>query len=277
MAILNVTPDSFSDGGDWFDADRAIARGRTLLKEGAHIIDVGGESTRPGIARTDAAEEMRRILPVITALAGTGAVVSVDTMRAEVAEAAVGAGAALVNDVSGGLADPAMLPAVADLGIPYVAMHWRAHSTLMQRLTHYDDVVRDVRDELAVRAEAALAAGVAEERLVLDPGLGFAKTADHNWSLLAGMDALASLGFPLLVGPSRKMFLGELLRSGASPRPPKERDAATAALTAILAKQGIWAVRTHTVRNHLDAIATATRLREADRGGLRRPRSASSD
>lgn len=260
MGILNVTPDSFSDGGDWFDHHRAIDHGRALLAEGAHLIDVGGESTRPGIVRTDSAEELRRILPVVRVLAAEGAVLSIDTMRSEVARACVEAGASIINDVSGGLADPAMLPVVAELGVPYAAMHWRAHSTHMQDLAHYDDVVQDVRDELAARAEAALAAGIAEDRLILDPGIGFAKTSEHNWALLRHLDVLASLGFPLLIGVSRKRFLGDLLAVGDRLRPPKERDDASAAVTAILALQGIWAVRTHSVRQHLDAVLVAARL-----------------
>lgn len=260
VGILNVTPDSFSDGGDWFHPDRAIARGRALLAEGAQIIDIGGESTRPGIVRTDSAEELRRILPVVRTLAAEGAIVSVDTMRAEIAQACVGAGAALVNDVSGGLADPAMLPTVADLGVPYVAMHWRAHSAHMQDLARYNEVVADVRAELAQRADAALAAGIGPDRIVLDPGIGFAKTAEHNWALLRRLDALAELGFPLLVGVSRKRFLGDLLAVDGTPRSPKERDDASVAITAILAAQGVWAVRTHTVRPHLDAVAVASRL-----------------
>lgn len=264
MGIVNVTPDSFSDGGDWFDHERAIARGRHLAAEGAHLVDVGGESTRPGITRTDPEEELRRILPVVSTLAAEGVVVSVDTMRSEVAEVCVRHGAQVVNDVSGGLADPRMLPLVADLGVWYVAMHWRAHSVTMQDLARYDDVVMDVHDELAQRAEAALAAGVRADRVILDPGIGFAKNAGHNWVLLRHMDVLADLGFPLLVGVSRKRFLGDLLADSAGPRPPKERDEATVAITAILAQQGIWAVRTHTVRAHLDAIAVAGRLQIAD-------------
>lgn len=261
MGIVNVTPDSFSDGGDWFDHGRAIDRGRQLTAEGAHLVDVGGESTRPGITRTDPEEELRRILPVVRALASEGIVISVDTMRAEVAEACVRHGAQVVNDVSGGLADPHMLRMVAELGVPFVAMHWRAHSAAMQDLAHYDDVVIDVRDELAQRAEDALAAGVRPDRLILDPGIGFAKTSDHNWALLHNVDVLADLGFPLLVGVSRKRFLGELLADHTGPRPPKGRDDATTAITAILAQQGIWAVRTHAARAHLDAISVARRLR----------------
>lgn len=261
MGILNVTPDSFSDGGDWFDHDRAITRGCELLRDGAHLIDVGGESTRPGITRTEPAEELRRILPVVRALAAEGAVLSIDTMRAEVAEACLDAGAQLINDVSGGLADARMLPMVAERGVPFVAMHWRAHSTTMQELAQYDDVVSDVRDELAERADAALSAGVAADRLILDPGIGFAKTGKHNWTLLQHLDVLAELGFPLLVGVSRKRFLGDLLADSDGLRPPKKRDHASVAITAILAQQGVWAVRTHTARPHLDAIAAANRLR----------------
>lgn len=260
MGILNVTPNSFSDGGDWFDHDRAIQRGREIIAEGAHIIDIGGESTRPGIVRTDSAEELRRILPVVRALAADGAVLSIDTMRAEVAVACVEAGAAIINDVSGGLADPAMLSAVAELGVPYVAMHWRAHSTQMDDLARYDDVVTDVRDELAERAEAALAAGIGADRLILDPGIGFAKTGEHNWALLNRLDVFTELGFPLLLGVSRKRFLGDLLATPDGPRPPKERDEASAAVAAILAQQGVWAVRVHAVRQHLDAVAVGHRL-----------------
>lgn len=260
MGILNVTPDSFSDGGDWFDHDLAIRHGRELLAEGAQLIDVGGESTRPGIVRTDSAEELRRILPVVRALAAEGAVLSIDTMRADVARACVEVGAAIINDVSGGLADDAMLPTVAELGVPYIAMHWRAHSAEMQDLAHYDDVVTDVCRELGARAEAALAAGIPENRIILDPGIGFAKTAEHNWTLLQHLDAVSNLGFPLLVGVSRKRFLGDLLAVDGRPRPPKARDDASAAITAILATQGIWAVRTHSVRQHLDAVQVARRL-----------------
>ena len=257
MGILNVTPDSFSDGGDYLAAETAIAHGLELLADGADLIDVGGESTRPGAARIAVAEELRRVLPVIRHLADAGAVVSIDTMRAEVAVAAVEAGAAIVNDVSGGLADPAMLTTVAGFGVGYVAMHWRGQSDVMQGLTDYDDVVADVTRELAGRRDAALAAGIHPARLVLDPGLGFAKTPDQNWTLLAGLDAVAALGQPVLVGASRKRFLGELLDG----RPPRQRDDASVALTALLAHRGVWAVRTHTVRAHADAVAVVTRLR----------------
>jgi len=265
MGIVNVTPDSFSDGGEFASTDAAISRGRALLAEGADLIDVGGESTRPGAARVEPAEEMRRVVPVIRELATQGAVVSVDTTRAEVARAAVAAGATVVNDVSGGLADPAMLATAAELGVDYVAMHWRGPASVMQQFSHYDDVAAEVAEELAQRRDAALAAGVDVDRLILDPGIGFAKTAEHNWTLLARLGELAALGCPLLVGVSRKRFLGELLAS----RPPKGRDDASVALTTVLAAQGVWAVRTHTVRAHVDAIAVVQRLRgEGHRGAV---------
>lgn len=260
MGIVNVTPDSFSDGGDFLGARAAIARGRELLADGADLIDVGGESTRPGAARVPVDEELRRVLPVVAALASAGAAVSIDTMRAEVAGAAVEAGAVLVNDVSGGLSDPAMLATVAGLGAGYVAMHWRGQSDVMRDLAVYRDVVADVARELAGRRDAALAAGIAPDRLILDPGLGFAKTPAHNWTLLARLDELSALGQPLLIGASRKRFLGDLLDG----REPKSRDDASVALTTLLARRGVWGVRTHTARAHADAVAVVTRLgREA--------------
>ena len=264
MGILNVTPDSFSDGGEHLGFEAAVRHGRRLLDEGVDVIDVGGESTRPGAERAPAGVELARVLPVIRVLAAAGGVVSVDTMRAEVAAEAVAAGAALVNDVSGGLADPEMLSTVAGLRVGYIAMHWRGHSTVMQQLTHYDDVVADVAGELAGRRDAALAAGIAPDRLVLDPGLGFAKTADHNWTLLAHVDELRALGQPLLLGASRKRFLGELLAEDGQPRPPKLRDAATTAITALMASRGVWGVRTHDVAAQRDAIAVAGRLAATD-------------
>ena len=264
MGIVNVTPDSFSDGGDFLAARAAIARGRELLADGADLIDVGGESTRPGAARVSVDEELRRVLPVVEALAGAGAAVSVDTMRALVARAAVEAGAVVVNDVSGGLSDPAMLATVAELAAGYVAMHWRGQSDVMQQLTHYDDVVTDVARELGERRDAALAAGIASDRLILDPGLGFAKTPDQNWTLLARLDELATLGQPLLIGASRKRFLGELLDG----REPKSRDDASVALTTLLARQGVWGVRTHTARAHADAVAVVARIGREAVGGV---------
>ncbi|WP_377104125.1 dihydropteroate synthase [Propionicimonas sp. T2.31MG-18] len=260
MGILNVTPDSFSDGGEFLAVEAAVAHGLALHAEGADIVDVGGESTRPGAQRADVETELARVVPVVERLSAAGVPVSVDTMRAAVAAAAVHAGAVLVNDVSGGLADPAMLPTVADLRASYVAMHWRGHSETMSDLAVYDDVVADVCAELSGRLAAALAAGIRRDRVVLDPGLGFAKTAAHNWALLRRLDALAALGQPLLVGASRKRFLGALLAEGDEPRPVREREDAGVAITALVAAAGAWGVRTHTARPHRDAIAVAGRL-----------------
>jgi len=255
MGVVNVTPDSFSDGGQWFEPDVAVTHGRALLADGADLLDVGGESTRPGAQRPTVAEELRRVIPVVSALAAEGARLSVDMMRAEVAEAALDAGALLVNDVSGGLADPEMLPLVAAREVPIVLMHWRGHSVDMQDRAAYGDVVVEVCRELAVRRDVALAAGIRSDRLVLDPGLGFAKLAEHNWSLLAHLSALADLELPLLLGASRKAFLGKVGRpEGASPRPPMQRDAATAATSVLAALAGVWAVRVHDVRSTRDAL-----------------------
>lgn len=262
MGVVNVTPDSFSDGGRYDDPERAIAHGLDLLRDGADILDVGGESTRPGATRPLLAEELDRVVPVIEALAAQGARVSVDTMRAEVAQRAVEAGASIVNDVSGGLADPGILDVVSSTGATYVAMHWRAHSDTMQQFTTYEpDVVTAVRNELGQRVEAIRAAGVRDEQIVLDPGLGFAKEAHHNWDLLRHLDEVA-LGFPLLVGASRKTFLGRLLADhDGTPRPVDEREAAGVALTSLLAAglggTGVWCLRVHDVRAHRDALAVA--------------------
>lgn len=262
MGVLNVTPDSFSDGGAWFAPEAAAAHGRDLLDQGADLVDVGGESTRPGAARPDPAEELRRVLGPIAGLHAAGCQVSIDTMRAEVARAAVEAGAVLVNDVSGGLADERMLGVVAELGVGYVCMHWRGHADVMQERASYSDVVQEVSEDLARRVDACVRAGISTDRIVLDPGIGFAKTAEHNWELLRRLDAFDALGLPLLVAVSRKGFLGTLLADGeGSPRPPHERDDATVALTTILAEQRVWGVRTHTVRPHRDAVAVAEHLR----------------
>ena len=263
MGVLNVTPDSFSDGGRYLDPDAALAHGRRLVAEGADLVDVGGESTRPGARRPSPEEELDRVLPVITALAAEGATVSVDTMRGEVAEAALDAGAVVVNDVSGGLADPRILSVVADAGASYVAMHWRAHADTMQQHASYDDVVSDVVTELGQRVEAAMSAGIPAGRVAVDPGLGFAKTHDHNWALLRRLDALDPIGAPVLVGSSRKSFLGALLadRHGA-PRPVLDREAANAALTTIAAMAGVWGVRVHDVNASLDAVKVVTKLAE---------------
>ncbi|MDR3069989.1 MAG: dihydropteroate synthase [Propionibacteriaceae bacterium] len=265
MGIVNCTPDSFSDGGDFFDTEAAITHGIELIAQGADIIDVGGESTRPGARRPSAARELQRVLPVIAELAKAGAVVSVDTMRASVAEKAVEAGAAIVNDVSGGLTDTRMLGLVAELNVGYIAQHWRGVRGRMSAKAQYQDVVQEVRDELLARVEACLAAGIQEENVIIDPGLGFAKNSQHNWLILKHLDVLIELGCPVLIGASRKRFLAELLGDPGAPRPPKELDGATAALTALLTSQGVWAVRTHTVRDQRDAIAVAQALSNADR------------
>ena len=255
MGVVNVTPDSFSDGGRWFDPDAAVAHGLELLAQGADLLDVGGESTRPGAARVPVEEELRRVVPVVRTLAAEGAVVSVDTTRPEVAADAVGAGAVVVNDVSGGLADAAMRSVVAESGVVYVAMHWRGHADVMDSLAVYEDVVTDVRDELARRVEELVAAGVRPEQVVLDPGLGFAKPGSDNWPLLAHLDVLAALGRPLLVGASRKRFLGHLLAGpDGVPVPPQERDRATAAVSALCAASRVWCVRVHDVPGSADAV-----------------------
>ena len=260
MGVVNATPDSFSDG--YPTADQAVRHGLALVTAGADLLDVGGESTRPGAQRVSEAEELQRVLPVVQRLVAAGAVVSVDTMRASVARASVQAGALLVNDVSGGLADPEMLDVVAGLGVAYVAMHWRGHSVDMQQRAGYTDVVAEVTAEMAVRRDAALAAGVGADRLLLDPGLGFAKQGPHSWSLLHALPQLASLGHPLLVGASRKAFLGVLLADGSgTPRPPLERDAATAALTVVIAQAGAWAVRVHDVGPSADAVRVVAAVR----------------
>jgi dihydropteroate synthase len=264
MGIVNVTPDSFSDGGKFASTEDAIAHGLALLADGADILDIGGESTRPGATRPLVDEELGRVIPVIRELAGAGAVVSVDTMRADVADAAVSAGASIVNDVSGGLADPRMLSAVAATDAAYVAMHWRAHSAHMHDFAVYDGpggVVAAVRDELSARLEAAVGAGIGRERVVLDPGLGFAKNAEQNWALLRDLEEIQALGQPLLVGSSRKRFLGELLADAdGTPRPVDQREHANTALTVLLARAGVWGVRVHDVRASTDALAVLDRL-----------------
>ncbi|WP_448625632.1 dihydropteroate synthase [Geodermatophilus sp. URMC 64] len=264
MGVLNVTPDSFSDGGCYADAGSAVAHGLEMHAAGADYVDVGGESTRPGADRVDAAEECGRILPVIAELAAAGVRVSVDTTRAEVAEAALDAGAVLVNDVSGGLADAGMAKLVADAGVPWVLMHWRGHSRQMYARAHYDDVVAEVCAELTARRDDALAAGVMPEQLVLDPGLGFAKNAPHNWALLAGLDRIVSLGLPVLVGVSRKTFLGRLLAGpDGDLRPAEQRDAATLATTVLAAQAGAWGVRVHDAAASVDAVKVVAAVRGA--------------
>jgi dihydropteroate synthase len=275
MGVVNVTPDSFSDGGQWYGATAAIEHGLELIAQGADIVDVGGESTRPGAQRVPADEELRRVKPVITELVKAGAVVSIDTMRAQVAEWAVEAGVRLVNDVSGGLADPYMPRLVGKAGIPYVVMHWRGHSHDMETRAVYADVVREVHDELAQRIDAVTTEGVDPSMIVLDPGLGFSKNPAawgpeaHNWQLLAGLRELASIGgreFPVLVGASRKRYLSRLFDTeGSEPRPFLENDAATAAVTAISAAAGAWCVRVHRVPANADAVRVAAAYRAAAR------------
>jgi dihydropteroate synthase len=263
IGVVNVTPDSFSDGGEWFDPAAAITHGLDLLAEGADIIDIGGESTRPGATRPEVSEELRRVLPVVRELAATGACVSIDTMRAAVAEPAISAGARLVNDVSGGKADARLLRLVAESGVPYICMHWRGHSEDMQSKASYADVVSEVINELRTQLDAASRVGVALDKLIIDPGFGFAKTAEHNWQLLQRLEEFDVLERPMLAGVSRKSFLGRLLAGAdGSPRPAKERDDATTALTAVLALRRIWGVRVHSVRASRDAIAVVQRLLE---------------
>ncbi len=263
MGVINVTPDSFSDGGVYADPAEAAAAGIAMIAGGADLIDVGGESTRPGAARVSPEEERRRVLPVVAELAAAGAAVSVDTSRAEVAAAALDAGAVLVNDVTGG-ADPEMYALVAERHVPYVLMHGRGASLDMQARAQYTDVVAEVRAELELRLAAAEAAGIRSDALILDPGIGFAKNADHNWALLAALDRLHELGHPLLVGTSRKSFLGAVLRDAAGrPRPVDRRDAATVATTALAAAQGAWAVRVHAVRQSADAVRVAAAWQRA--------------
>jgi dihydropteroate synthase len=268
MGVLNVTPDSFSDGGCFADPAVAVAHGLEMHAQGADYVDVGGESTRPGADRVDADEECRRVLPVIAELAAAGVRVSVDTTRAEVAEAAIAAGASLVNDVSGGLADKNMADLVAESGVPWVLMHWRGHSREMYAAARYGDVVTEVCAELMARVEDVVAAGVDPTQLVIDPGLGFAKNAEHNWALLAGLDRLVGLGLPVLVGASRKSFLGRLLAAeDGTVRPAEGRDDATLATTVLAVEAGAWGVRVHDAGASVDAVRTVEAVRAARSAG----------
>jgi dihydropteroate synthase len=247
MGILNVTPDSFSDGGQFNSSDAAIARGLQMMSEGAEIIDIGGESTRPGAERTSLETELERTIPVVKALSEQGAVVSIDTMRSEVARAGVQAGARYINDVSGGMADPEMHRTAADLDVNYILMHWRGHSVDMNSQAIYGDVVAEVKAEISLQIDKALAAGISKRNLLIDPGLGFAKDTEHNWELLKRIDEIVELGYPVLVGASRKRFLG-----GDS---PLERDEATLDVTKGLIGKGIWGVRVHSVAPHKEVIS----------------------
>jgi dihydropteroate synthase len=264
MGVLNVTPDSFSDGGLWTDPSVAVAHGRAMATQGADLVDVGGESTRPGAQRISTQSELDRVIPVVEGLVAAGVVVSIDTMRAEVAREAVAAGAVVVNDVSGGLSDPAILATVAALGVPYVAMHWRGYGDRMHENAFYADVVAEVVAELSQRSADAVAAGIDPRCVVLDPGLGFAKEAEHNWALLRGLDRLVALGHPVLIGASRKRFLGSLLAVDGEPRAMDQRDQATDAVSALAAASGAWCVRVHDVRGTRDAVEVASAWTRGD-------------
>ncbi len=267
MGVLNVTPDSFSDGGKFAAAETAIAHGKQMYADGADVIDVGGESTRPGAERISVDEELSRVIPVIEKLASNGIPVSIDTMRAQVAQKAVEAGACIINDVSGGKADPDMFKFLTTVELPYIMMHWRGHSTEMMNLTNYQDVVTDVCDELQAQANAAVSAGISISRLVLDPGIGFAKTTEQNWPILAQLDVLQDLGLPLLIGASRKKFLGELLAKDGQPREMDDREAATTALTTLMAAQSVWAVRVHDAKSASDAVKVVSRIMQEQING----------
>lgn len=259
MGVLNVTPDSFSDGGLWVDADEAVAHGVALIAQGADIVDVGGESTRPGAARPGIDEELSRVVPVVAGLHQRGIATSIDTMRAQVAGECVQAGASLVNDVSGGLADPDMASMVAAAGVPFVAMHWRGHSETMNAAATYDNVVTEVVDHLQARVQHLVSQGVGAEQIIVDPGFGFAKDAHHNWTLLAGLSSVVALGHRVLVGASRKRFLGEL--PGLAPIPAADRDGATAATSLLAAQAGAWAVRVHDVPSTAQAFGVLEMVR----------------
>jgi dihydropteroate synthase len=273
MGVVNVTPDSFSDGGTWLDPDKAIAHGLELASQGADIVDIGGESTRPGADRVPVGDELERVMPVVTALAAAGSVVSIDTMRAEVARQALAAGATMINDVSGGLADPDMARVVAAAAVPYVVMHWRGHSADMYGPAVYSDVVAEVHQELGQRVAALVAAGVDPAQLIMDPGLGFAKLPEHNWRLLANLGRIGTQPgydkpFPLLVAASRKGFLGRLLAGpDGRPRSFARSDDATIALTALAVAAGAWCVRVHMVPGNVDAVRVATRWRQESMAG----------
>ena len=260
MGVLNVTPDSFSDGGRFDDTEIAISHALQMIEDGADIIDIGGESTRPGSDRISVQEELDRVLPVIAGLVNSGVAISIDTMRAEVARAAIDAGACVINDVSGGKSDPEMLSYVSTLTVPYILMHWRGPSNIMNTLTDYNDVVADVTSEISKQVDVAVAAGIARERIAIDPGIGFAKTVDQNWPILKHLEVLEGLGLPILMGASRKKFLGELLAKDGVARDSDERESATTAISTLMAARGLWAVRVHDVKPTRDAIAVVDRI-----------------
>lgn len=246
MGILNVTPDSFADGGKHYTYEHAISHGLSMIEEGVDIVDIGGESTRPGAERVSEEEEARRVLPVVAELAGRGVAISIDTMRASIARKAVELGATIVNDVSGGAADPLMFSTVAELGCKYTLMHWRGHSKDMNSQARYGDVLVEVIEEITIQLDKALAAGIKRENIILDPGLGFAKEPEHNWEILNRIDEFIALGYPVLIGHSRKRFIG-----GDS---PDERENGTLAISKSLIGKGIWAVRVHGVASHVELV-----------------------
>ncbi len=257
MGILNVTPDSFADGGKHFTTESALSRAKAMVEEGVDIIDIGGESTKPGSTRITEVEEEQRVIPVLEEIIPLGVEVSIDTTRSSIAAKAIKLGVKYVNDVSGGLADKEMYSLIArHPKVQYVIMHWRGHSKAMQELATYKDVVKEVKEELEERINSAIEAGVDPEQIIIDPGIGFSKTSEHNWELLKNLDRLSLLGYPILIGASRKRFLGELIE-GTN---PDDREAATLAITGAMAKQGIWGVRTHSVKPHRDVIATINAL-----------------
>jgi dihydropteroate synthase len=260
MGILNVTPDSFSDGGEWFVFDQAVAHARELVAEGAHILDIGGESTRPGAGPVAVDEEMRRVIPVVAALRDAGAQISVDTMKLTVAEAAVDAGATYVNDVTAFRHEPALAGFVAERGCDCCLMHMLGEPRTMQENPVYDDVVDDVRAFLEERARFAVSAGVREERIMVDPGIGFGKTLEHNLELLRRLDEIVAIGFPVVVGTSRKSFLGHL----TGREDPHERVAATLATSVLALERGARVFRVHDVAPTRDALAVATATLRAD-------------
>jgi len=272
MGIVNVTPDSFSDGGRYADAGAAAAHGLRLHAQGADILDVGGESTRPGAERVEPHVELERVIPVVRALSQAGIVVSIDTMNASTAVAAVEAGARIVNDVSGGMADPGMLAAVASTDADIVLQHWRGHSADMYARAVYDDVVAEVNRELAARIEAAAAAGIAAERVIVDPGIGFGKRGEQNWQTLRGLDRFVATGKRVLIGTSRKRFLADALADDPADASEARRDLATAVTSVLAAQAGVWAVRVHDVAATRDALEVARRWagpRHDDRSGGR--------
>ena len=259
MGILNVTPDSFADGGLHFTLNDAVKRAEVMVNEGVDIIDIGGESTKPGADRISAEEEENRVLPVLAQIVKLGVPISVDTTRASIAQKAISHGVKFINDVSGGLADEKMYSLIAkNPDVQYIIMHWRAHSKNMQELATYEDVVSEVREEIESRVNTAMEFGVNPEQMIIDPGIGFSKLAVHNWELLRNIDRLALLGYPILIGASRKRFLGEL--TGATS--PEHRESASIALTTLVAKQRVWAVRTHSVKPHRDAIETVEAMQK---------------